>query len=241
MNALIDLTGKKIGKTTVIRRSENDEYGHATWLCECECGNTFVRRGANIRSDDTVGCGCSSDSIIDETGNRHGKLTVVSRFYPADGGESSAYWTCQCDCGNVVQIKGTVLRQKSGLGQDAGCGCRHPLPDGEAAFNALISYLKVSAKKREYEFSLTDDQIYELVTKPCFYCGTEPYQKMRPKHANGLFVYNGLDRVNNRDGYTIDNVVPCCGRCNRMKRALSKEKYREHICLIYHHWASKDC
>lgn len=27
----------------------------------------------------------------------------------------------------------------------------------------------------------------------------------------------GLDRINNSKGYTIDNIVPCCGNCNKLK------------------------
>lgn len=35
----------------------------------------------------------------------------------------------------------------------------------------------------------------------------------------------GVDRINNDKGYTIDNVVTCCGDCNYMKRAMSVEAF----------------
>ena len=31
------------------------------------------------------------------------------------------------------------------------------------------------------------------------------------------FKYNGIDRINNSKGYTIDNCVPCCFMCNYSK------------------------
>jgi hypothetical protein len=31
------------------------------------------------------------------------------------------------------------------------------------------------------------------------------------------YIYNGVDRVNNDFGYSIDNCVSCCKVCNRMK------------------------
>lgn len=58
---LIDLTGKKFGRLTVIERagtSRNDGQGRPTWKCQCDCGNTTVVIGANLRAGLTRSCGC---------------------------------------------------------------------------------------------------------------------------------------------------------------------------------------
>jgi hypothetical protein len=34
----------------------------------------------------------------------------------------------------------------------------------------------------------------------------------------GKYVYNGIDRLDNTKGYTIDNIVPCCYKCNVLKK-----------------------
>ena len=47
MAKLVDLTGQKFGKLTVIRR-EGAHLGLATWLCKCECGNEKVVSGSNL-------------------------------------------------------------------------------------------------------------------------------------------------------------------------------------------------
>lgn len=51
----------------------------------------------------------------DETGNRYGKLTVIS--YEVINGK--AFWKCQCDCGNVTRVAGDKLRR----GITKSCGC----------------------------------------------------------------------------------------------------------------------
>lgn len=58
MSKCIDLTGKKFGKLTVIRRVENSENGAAKWECLCDCGNTKIVTGHNLRGSVTQSCGC---------------------------------------------------------------------------------------------------------------------------------------------------------------------------------------
>ena len=45
MPALVDLTGKKFGRLTVIRKVEkpkNLRKKAAYWLCRCDCGNDEI-------------------------------------------------------------------------------------------------------------------------------------------------------------------------------------------------------
>ncbi len=55
------------------------------------------------------------------------------------------------------------------------------------------------------EFTLTLNDFEKHWQKECFYCD----DKM-------LMV--GFDRVDSYKGYTQNNIVPCCGDCNIMKR-----------------------
>jgi len=55
-NAL-DLTGKKIGKLTVIKRSGTNKNGSALWLCQCECGNTIETNATTLRRGEAMSCG----------------------------------------------------------------------------------------------------------------------------------------------------------------------------------------
>lgn len=57
MSKFIDLTGQRFGMWLVVSRA--GYQGNAiTWNCLCDCGNTKVVRGDNLRSGRTRSCGC---------------------------------------------------------------------------------------------------------------------------------------------------------------------------------------
>lgn len=61
---LIDLTGKKFGKLTVVKRIEGQ---HTPWLCKCDCGREYVALSGNLRSGATKSCGqCTIASFGEE-------------------------------------------------------------------------------------------------------------------------------------------------------------------------------
>lgn len=49
--------GNKYKLLTVIERAENIGTV-AAWLCNCECGNTTIVKGKNLRNGNTKSCGC---------------------------------------------------------------------------------------------------------------------------------------------------------------------------------------
>lgn len=57
MGKLIDLTGQRFGRLTVIERSSS-QAGHATWLCRCDCGKECIIQGNHLKSEHTYSCGC---------------------------------------------------------------------------------------------------------------------------------------------------------------------------------------
>lgn len=73
------MIGRKSGKLTVIKMSENQETNkEIMWTCICECGNYVDVAGSLIRSCKTKSCGCSNrmKSLI---GERFGHLTVIEK------------------------------------------------------------------------------------------------------------------------------------------------------------------
>lgn len=238
MSRLVDLTGQKFGKLTVIKRYGSSNTGNVTWLCRCDCGNEAIVRGVDLTRRHTIGCGCQMKNLIDEAGNRYGKLTVIERV--PNEKNSNVLWRCLCDCGRETIVGSNSLRS----GNTKSCGCigrgRHPLPEKrEAAFNSLFGRYEKQAARRGYEYSLTKEQLWDLCQQKCFYCGSEPYQKVNVSKSDSSLMYNGLDRIDNSKGYTIENVVPCCGVCNLAKRAMSSEEFKNLICRIYKNWASE--
>ena len=62
MPRLVDLTGQRFGRLTVVSRADN--IGRQTaWVCRCDCGNEKIIQGWNLKSGQVKSCGC----IIRET------------------------------------------------------------------------------------------------------------------------------------------------------------------------------
>ena len=62
MSHIIDLTGQKFGRLTVIKRAEDHiqpSGQHKTqWLCKCDCGATTLVRSDRLKDSHTISCGC---------------------------------------------------------------------------------------------------------------------------------------------------------------------------------------
>ncbi|AZU99772.1 transcription factor [Bacillus phage DK2] len=57
MGKLLDLTGQTFGKLTC-KEMVGRQSGHVVWKCECECGKEKNVRTTDLRSGNTVSCGC---------------------------------------------------------------------------------------------------------------------------------------------------------------------------------------
>lgn len=123
----IDLTGKRFGRFTVLSRTENNKDGRAMWLCKCDCGNERIVVGKSLRNGHTQSCGCLNKdivrdkSLIDRTGQRFGKLTILDRAedYVAKNGKKHVRWRCVCDCGKETVVDTCQLVS----GKTKSCGC----------------------------------------------------------------------------------------------------------------------
>ena len=170
--------------------------------------------------------------IKDRVGDRYGNLTVLACIGSDKG---TSHWRCRCDCGVETDVTGRHLQQ----GMVKSCGCirrGRKLPKGEAAFNQLFRGMKYNAVKRKKRFELTKEQVRDLVTQACWYCGSLPTQRFHGLRLNGDFTYNGIDRVNNSIGYVEGNVVPCCGQCNTAKNTLGVKEFKAWIVRAYEYF-----
>lgn len=73
MGKLIDLTGKRYNRLTVIAVNGKDKNGHPLWECCCDCGNTCFVTGSRLRSGNTGSCGCLHSEQLTERNTKHGK------------------------------------------------------------------------------------------------------------------------------------------------------------------------
>lgn len=129
-----DLTGMVFGRLTVIKQAEdyvnpNDGKRVARWLCKCSCQEDkyITTNGTSLTRGLTKSCGCyakektSEAKLIDLTGEKFGRLTVIDRSKNDYVYKGKIYprWNCICDCGNPVEVMGDELRS----GNTTSCGC----------------------------------------------------------------------------------------------------------------------
>ena len=71
MGKLIDITGRKFLRLTVISRAPNRNK-EVMWKCVCKCGTMIITSGHSLRRKDTRSCGCFQK----ETSHIRGKLNT---------------------------------------------------------------------------------------------------------------------------------------------------------------------
>lgn len=139
MAKLINLTGQRFGKLTVIDKAPN-KNNKVIWNCQCDCGNICKVRGDQLRGGITKSCGClhiesakkiGKNNFKDLTGQRFGKLVAIEAIL--DQNTKKYKWICQCDCGNIVTVLGTSLTSHN----TQSCGCIKSI--GENNIQSLLN------------------------------------------------------------------------------------------------------
>lgn len=165
----------------------------------------------------------------EHVGEVFGKLTITSFVgYRVTKRGRTPIMNCKCACGKRKKVSYKDLRS----GKTKTCGFNHPHYEDRRmpAFNMIYRHsYKGRAEKAGLAFSISPGQFMGISQQPCHYCGALPqaasYRGNRGALKTGKhlskFVYNGLDRVDSRKGYTLKNVVPCCGVCNHAKHTMS--------------------
>lgn len=100
----IDLTGRKLGKLTVLCRVGFTEPRlRVCWWCDCECGGGIVLGTTTLlRSPNPMCRSCDKPRRVkarqrDLSGRTFGRLRVETRAGPKK-------WSCRCRCGEVVEV-----------------------------------------------------------------------------------------------------------------------------------------
>lgn len=164
MAKLIDLTGQKFGRLTVIKRGENIGKNVA-WICKCQCGKEKLIRGTDLKQGKTKSCGClqrevtilnSEKNSRVKVGDIFGSLEVIQDLGLKDTGESHRRRVSLCKCLNCGSIK-EYPNHSLLSGNTKSCGClqfMRPLGIGikdktGQKFNNL-TVLKVTNERTSY-------------------------------------------------------------------------------------------
>lgn len=188
-------------------------------------GHPKTKRGAHKR--------------LDLSGKRFGRLVAFRISHRSD--YNHIFWLCSCDCGKEKSVD--VIHLRSGHTKSCGCLVADTLKGNthkprflgqNAGPNAVFSKYRHGAVSRGLPFDLSVINVRALISSNCAYCGSPPSNTMTFKKRH-QFKYNGIDRLNNLSGYTVENCVPCCNACNHAKKTMSLSEFREFIERISSH------
>jgi hypothetical protein len=212
-----DITGEKhnyLVATKFSKRYNKETY----WLWKCNCGNTKEIKVGNVRSGDTVSCGCLR------------KLQFSELEFLQAIKNSSTHREAMKKLGysgkNVANSKRTRYREFfDRLTPDIShflLQSRSTISKNSGSIESFYNQYSKKAKERNLEYTLSLEEFTSLVTQKCYYCnnlGTSSVGKYLKNR------YCGIDRKDNNIGYILENCVACCKTCNFMKRTLGHDEF----------------
>lgn len=241
--------GRIFGDFKVIKNSLKADR----WRCTCtKCGK--ARELGKISLKNKVKCIChqnlkrlrlvekNKDEMLNKKFTR---LTVVE--YVGQNKYGANLWRCQCDCGNITDVIQVSLKR----GTAKSCGCmkremheKNKKSDGLARI--IIRDYQNAARDSKREFKLSLEDCKSLFEQDCYYCGTPPLQEKKyspcrqiaEETRKEVFLFNGIDRIDNSKGYTKENVRTSCRKCNIMKAKLSENEFYGWITKLIQHQIS---
>jgi len=230
-----DLSGRRFGRLVAVKGESREERGRKTvwWLCRCDCGKDHSVRAAVLVAGKTRGCGCRSSTPRSEdlTGQRFGRLLVLSRERrKTSDGRGRWTWCCRCSCGKETSVYAKHL--KNGATKSCGCLVREPKKDQtEVGRRRIFNNYKSTAAHKDLSFEFSESTFLALASLPCHYCGIEA--------GPSTFNVNGVDRVDSSDWYRMSNCVACCSECNMAKRSMPVERFLALASRIVKHQNTK--
>lgn len=220
--------------------------GSTIWIMECDCGTRFERSAGQFHKTKSCGCLLKKNSgqyrTLDLTGYQ-GQSSVALR--PTDKRlHTYTVWVMRClECGEEFETAAYNITKGQAAHRCAAWNAKYrprvgrpPIPNSGGHVNILYGHYRTSARARGLTFDLTKEQARSLFESDCYYCGAAPSVTYTSVNLAGSYAWNGIDRLDNAKGYTLDNCVPCCTQCNFAKRDMPINEFREWVKRIAAHF-----
>lgn len=169
--------------------------------------------------------------VIDRIGKKYHQLLIVSISHKI---KNLTYVNTICDCGKekIICLQNIVRTKKPTK------SCNHLKIENLKSFSnkepnfksEYKRWLKNDVKSRNKTSDLTIEQYSILIMNNCHYCNSPGTQIM---HFSQAFKRNGIDRIDNNIGYTINNCVSCCSICNFAKRSSNYDDFINWVEKVY--------
>jgi hypothetical protein len=135
-------------------------------------------------------------------------------------------WFCECECGTVKSVSGDHLRR----GLIKSCGCMTKLKtggdiSGALWYNIANSKLSKRSKRRNLDFNLTKDYVYNLFLEQNGKCALSGVDITLPTKWKGSDYTASLDRIDNTKGYIKGNIQWLHKHVNIMKNSFPQDMF----------------
>ena len=216
MSKLIDLTGNKYGRLTVLHKdTERKTNSGSYWICQCDCGKIKSVKSSSLRRGEIESCGCLRNERTYEAnehnrdhleGQRFGKLTVIGRDETKPKG--TVYWICLCDCGNLTSVRGSNLKLKD-ENRTVSCGCYHRSIGAtniltllqENNIDFIEEYVFLDLPKSRFDFAIIENR---KITRLIEFDGEQHFKDI--PNWGGLELQQQRDKVKNE--YALSHNIP---------------------------------
>lgn len=217
------------GNSKVNGKTYRYEYIQDLLRVKCDCGRERDVSAKSLLMNNSLGCRYCSTKKENHIGERCGSLLVEAKLWKVTKFGRSVIWlVCKCcDCNNIHEVKADIFRQSN-----TSCpNCRKsskftPSFTKNRSPKKYFSNIKNGAISRNYGFSITLEQILELLENQSFKCNLSKVD---------LSIEDGsasLDRIDNMRGYTIDNIQWVHRTINYMKNELSQFEFVRFCKLV---------
>ena len=224
-----DLTNKKFGSLTAIRKVRKEKGLGVVWEFQCDCDNLIEKIGSHVkRGAAAQHCGCTENrggnKKNDLRGQKYGQATVLE--FSHTSGRKKSNWKCRCDCGIVFVMSGYNLRRL----KNPNCGCTKVLRPSVWRGKGTIpgSYYtktKRGADMRNLSFHITLDNMWDKLEEQQHKCALTGVKIEFRRWDNKVPTTASIDRIDSNLGYTVDNIQWVHKVINAMKMNLREDEF----------------
>jgi len=192
-------------------------YNKGCRCAKCKKAKSDFRKLSPIKGHGTkwyYDKGCRCDSCVDAKMAYRKKMNPDTKKKVTTNVEEGTRVCYTCKKTKRLDEFGRNKNKRVFMGRSHECRICHNERNRTNKNNpkAKFSIYKSNAKFRKLSFNLSFKQFNSFWNKPCYYCDSE---------IDGI----GLDRINSKNGYSIDNVYSCCSTCNYSKGKKSQDEF----------------